>query len=51
MKAAFGPLKDFTGMLSGEKRLFIVLAVKSVLYTLKTKSLKLCDGDTHLTTG
>ena len=48
MQAALGPLKDFTDMLSGEMKV-TVSAIKPVLHILKTKALKLCDGDTNLT--
>ena len=48
MKAALGPLEDFTDMLSGEMKV-TVSAIKPVLHILKTKALKVHDGDTNLT--
>ena len=48
MKAALGQLDDFTDMLSGEQKV-TVSAIKPVLHILKSKVLKVCEGDTDLT--
>jgi len=48
MRGAFGPLEDFTDMLSGEKKV-TVSAIKPVLHILKTKAVKVSDSDTNLT--
>ena len=48
MQATFGPLEDFTDMLSGERKV-TVSAIKPILLILKIKALKLCDGNTNLT--
>ena len=48
LKAALGQLDDFTDMLSGEQKV-TVSAIKPVLHILKTKVLKVCEGDTDLT--
>lgn len=48
LKAAIGPLADFTDMLSGEQRV-TVSAVKAVLHILKTEVLAVSTDDTTLT--
>ena len=48
MKAALGQLDDFTDMLSGEQKV-TVSSIKPVLHVLKSKVLKVCEGDANLT--
>ena len=48
MKAALGQLDDFTDMLSGEQKV-TVSSIKPVLHILKSKVLKVCEGDANLT--
>ena len=48
IRGALGLFKDFTDMLSGEKKV-TVSAIKPALHILKTKALKVPDSDTNLT--